>query len=267
MRALRAMNTGLDTGRVNMAIDEALLRGVEGGSSPQTVRVFGWRPPAVSIGHSQDAGRELDMEACRRLGFDVVRRPTGGRAVLHSGELTYSVVGRSGDDGLGRTVMETYRRIADALVRGLRSMGVDAGLEETASVTRPRGAVATPPCFASAGRYEIVVSGRKLVGSAQRRLGSAVLQHGSLLVDPSHAEIVEVLRVPEGSRERMRGRLLKRTTDLASLLGSAPDFEDIASAIFRGFELEWGVELIHKGPTAVESESALRLATEYAVVG
>jgi len=252
-------------GPANMAIDEALLRGVADGTSPPTVRVFGWRPPTVSIGHGQLAERELEMAACRTAGVGVVRRPTGGRAVLHAGELTYSVSGLAVRDGLGRTVMETYRLIAEALVRGLGRLGVEAELSELETSPRPRGERATPPCFASAGRYEIVVGGRKLVGSAQRRLGEAILQHGSLLIDASHSGIAGLLRIPEGEREAVRRALAMKTTDLAGILGRTPDFDEVASAILSGFEDEWSVKLARTALSRTEKETARRLASEYVV--
>jgi len=115
-----------------MAADEAILEGVDRGSSPPTLRVYAWEPPTVSIGHSQKASVELDLEACRRRGFGVVRRPTGGRAVLHAGELTYSVVGRSGEPPLGGTIAESYKAIADGLLLGLEQLGVRAELAAVA---------------------------------------------------------------------------------------------------------------------------------------
>ena len=265
MSAWRAVNTGLMNGPANMAIDETLLRGVAEGTSPPTIRVFGWSPPTVSVGHSQNLDRELDLEACRRAGEGVVRRPTGGRAVLHSGELTYSVAGGGVQEGLGRTVMETYLLIARALVRGLGKLGVPAQLSTGSGSARPRGQVATPPCFASAGRYEVVVSGRKVIGSAQRRMGEAVLQHGSLLLDRSHVEIADLMRIPERRRADVRKALEEGTTDLTSLIGRTPTFEETAAAILSGFEDEWEVSLVHESLTREERELAGRLASEYVV--
>lgn len=266
MSAWRVIDTGSRDGATNMAIDEALLRGVAAGTTPPTVRVFSWAPPAVSTGHSQSISRELDISACLRAGVGVVRRPTGGRAVLHAGELTYSVVGRAGEEPLGRTIMETYLAISRALLEGLALLGVRADLSQVGGAPGRVGGGAAPPCFASAVRFEIVVGGRKLVGSAQRRTGNAVLQHGSLLIDGTHADIADLLQIPEGRRAEVRRLLRERTTNLETLLGRRPGLSEVADVMVRGFERAWGVSLQPGCLTGSEEEVASALATEYATV-
>ena len=266
MDAWRFLNTGFRDGSANMAIDEAILEGVAAGSSPRTIRFFGWKPPAVSTGHSQDPLRELDVDACARAGVDVVRRPTGGRAVLHFGELTYAVVGPAGEGPLGRGVLETYRSIADALLAGLRELGVEGELERVGGEPRPTRNGASPPCFASAGRFEVTVAGRKLVGSAQRRSGGAVLQHGSLLLDGSHLGLADLLRIVDVERRRsLRLKLEQKTTDLGSILGRPVEFSEVADAMARGFERAWSARLVRGALSEAENEASLRLATEYVV--
>jgi lipoate-protein ligase A len=251
-----------------MAVDEAILAAVNGGSSPPTVRVYGWEPPTVSTGYSQSIERELDLEECRRRGFGVVVRPTGGRAVLHAGELTYSVVGRSGEPPLGTTIMETYLAIAQGLVAGLALLGLSAELAQVSTGPRERGDGASPPCFASAGRYEVVVGGRKLIGSAQRRVGRAVLQHGSLLIDATHEALADVQRVRDDrEREVFRRALASKTTTLADALGRDVSFDEVARAVRLGFEDAWGFLLDEGGLTEGERNDAERLATERTVVG
>lgn len=261
----RFMNTGSRDGAANMAIDEALLVGTNRSLSPPTVRVYGWEPPTVSTGYSQDVSGELDLEACGREGFGVVRRPTGGRAVLHAGELTYSVVGPSGEPPLGGTIMEAYQAIAEALVAGLSALGVEADLARVATEARGRGGV-SPPCFVSAGRFEVVVGGRKLIGSAQRRVGRGVLQHGSLLIDSTHERLADVLRL-ESDRERavVRRALSTKTTDLNAILGRDVRFAEVADAMRSGFETAWGVKFNEAPLTDAESGLAEELSTNYAV--
>jgi len=264
----RFLNSGVSTGPVNMAVDEAVLAGVNRGGSPPTLRVYGWEPPTVSTGYSQDIEQELDLEACRDRGFGVVVRPTGGRAVLHAGELTYSVVGRSGEPPLGATIMETYRAIAQGLVAGLSLLGVSAELAQVSSEARGRSGGASPPCFASAGRFEVVLGGRKLVGSAQRRVGRAVLQHGSLLLDGAHEALAEVQQVnSEREREIFRRALRSKTTTLERELGREVSFDEVANAVRLGFENAWGLELAEGGLTDAEKSDVQKLATERAVVG
>lgn len=263
MSSWRFLNSGRSDGATNMAVDEAILEGVDRGSSPPTLRVYAWEPPTVSTGHSQKASVELDLEACRKRGFGVVRRPTGGRAVLHAGELTYSVVGRSGEPPLGGTIAESYEAIANGLLLGLEELGVCAELAAVAAAPRGRGEVA-PPCFVSAGRFEIVVAGRKLIGSAQRRSGAAVLQHGSLLTDGTHVQLADVLRVrKEVDRAAIRRTLVSKTTNLAAILSRSLEFEELACAMRVGFERAWGITLGDGTLTERESEAARRLTTEY----
>lgn len=251
-----------------MAVDEAILVAVNAGAAPPTVRVYGWSPPTVSTGYAQDIGRELDIDECRRRGFGIVVRPTGGRAVLHAGELTYSVIGLSGEPPLGATIMETYLAIAQGLVAAVSLLGVTADLAQVATGSRERSDGASPPCFASAGRFEVVVAGRKLIGSAQRRVGRAVLQHGSLLLDRTHEALADVQRVAdERQREVFRRALASKTTNLADALGRPVAFAEIATAIRTGFETAWGFELAEGPLTERELEVSERLATERATTG
>ena len=265
MGAWRFLDTGAASGPTNMAVDAAILAGVNRGTSPPTVRVYAWDPPAVSTGHAQDLSAELDLEACVRSGVGVVRRPTGGRAVLHAGELTYSVIGESGEPPLGASIMETYGAIAEALVKGLGLLGVSAELAAVQTAHRGSGGGASPPCFVSAGRFEIVVGGRKLVGSAQRRVGGGVLQHGSLLIDERHEDLADFLRIGDVQRDAIRKALRLKTTTLSRLLGRAVEFGEVAYAVRRGFEDAWGIMFTEGSLTDDESEGSRRLATEYGV--
>lgn len=266
MEPWRFLNTGPADGVTNMAVDEALLLGVSRGDSPPTVRVYSWDPPTVSTGYAQDLTRELDLAACARRGFGIVRRPTGGRAVLHAGELTYAVAGPSGRPPLGATIHETYRAIAEALLPALRQLGVEADLERVGTGVSGRGRAASAPCFMSSGRFEIVVEGRKLVGSAQRRVGRGVLQHGSLLIDGTHAEIADVIAIDgEAARLRIREILRAKTTDLSTILDRRVSFDEVAAAVKRGFERAWGLKLRDEGLRDPEREAAQSLATEYLI--
>ncbi len=266
MTVWRFLNTGLRDGATNMALDEALLVSVNRGVSPPTVRVFGWLPPTVSIGHSQDPGAEIDLDACARAGVGVVRRPTGGRAVFHAGELTYSVVGPSGAAPLGATIMEAYRAIGEALVAGLAALGVAAGLEETGTDPGIRRGGASPPCFVSSGRFEVVVGGRKLIGSAQRRVGRGVLQHGSLLIDSRHAGLADLLpSLTATERAAVRRSLEARTATLEGILGRPVGFDEVAAAVRTGFAGAWDVELPEGALTDSETALTTELASTYAI--
>jgi lipoate-protein ligase A len=253
----RLLQTGFLTGKANMELDEALVNGLLGRGERQdlglgdrklpALRFYRWRPWAVSLGHHQRE-EDLDSERLCAEGIDLVRRPTGGRAILHAEEMTYSVVMPSG----GRSVLQVYHAISRALVRGLRRLGVEVSLQRSQpnfpEAYRQPSAI---PCFASSARYEIEWQGRKLVGSAQRRYGSGreevVLQHGSILCGGAHQALVEYLRLPEEDlRERLRRDLKRSTTDLSAILGRAVDPEELVDPLGQAFEEEWGIVFIRR---------------------
>jgi lipoyl(octanoyl) transferase len=261
----RFLDTGTADGETNMAVDAAVLRAVQSCASPPTVRVYAWSPPAVSLGVAQDAAQELDLEECSRRGYAVVRRPTGGRAVLHAGEITYSVAGPIDTAPLGRSIGDTYEAVSRALVEGLRSLGADVTLAPVPRRSgRRRGA--SPPCFMSAGRFEILADGRKLVGSAQRRTESAVLQHGSILLDETHVGLADVIRCgSEAERSSIRSLLVARTTSLSALLGRRVCYGEATAALRLGFERAWDTVLVPGRLSEREFAAAAALATEYRV--
>jgi lipoyl(octanoyl) transferase len=237
-------NTGYRTGAYNMEYDERLALSLVSSDAPCVVRFYGWSPYAISLGWHQNAS-EIDLDKCAETGIDVVRRPTGGRAILHSDEVTYSVAMIASQ----KSVLSVYQRISDALVRGLRALGADVALEKSQphfpSLYRSSSSVA---CFASAARYEIHIAGRKLVGSAQRRFARAngeevVLQHGSILLGSDHLRMVDFLKgLSDDQRNHLRHELQEKTTDLRSALGRAVEYDEIVTALKRGFEQSWEIE-------------------------
>ncbi len=223
-----------------MERDEALALALLHGApeARPIVRLYQWEPWAVSLGRHQDADT-LDRELLARDGIDLVRRPTGGRAILHAEELTYAVVMYAGR----KSILQVYNIISEALVRGLRLFGVDVTLQKSqpqfAEVYRQPSSI---PCFTSSARYEIEWQGRKLVGSAQRRYADGerdvVLQHGSILCGPAHRRLGDYLRVPdEGVRERIRKEMDEKTVDLSEISGGPVDVKHWAGCIRRGFEM------------------------------
>lgn len=247
----RILNTGRRRGLFNMQFDEYLAVKLAEGIGVPTLRFFGWDPPAVSIGFNQRA-EDFDLDKLRNDGIDLVRRPTGGRAILHDHELTYSVVLATGD----RTVRELYRFISQGLLEGVRLLGVDAEL--VTCDDSPRKMYRGPesiPCFASSAKCEIQYRGRKVVGSAQRRFGRVILQHGSFLLGPEHRRIVDYLTgEARNSREAISEALSENTIDAEAVLGRPVTFEEAAASIRRGFETACGVSF-HMSSSAVRAES------------
>ena len=225
-----------------MEYDQALAKALMEGNATPTVRVYGWDPHALSLGWSQPLN-EVDLPKARSEGVDVVRRPTGGRAILHSDELTYSVV----MPALGRNILTVYDDISRALVCGLRKLGVEAKLEKRqphfpSEYNKPLSAA----CFTSTAKYEIQTNGRKLVGSAQRRYSDGtgqeiVLQHGSIPLGADHRRIVEFLRVSDVEKRHIQAELDKKTIDLSSSLGRRVVYDDVAEALRQGFEEAWSI--------------------------
>lgn len=228
------------TGSENMRRDEAMAVAcsVDGVSR---LRLYSWSPWTLSLGHNQDE-TDVDMAALAAAGFEIVRRPTGGRAVLHAEELTYAVAMPASGAG----VHATYARISEAIRHGLSATGatdIEFARTQPDFRTHYENDDASS-CFSASALNELTWHGRKLVGSAQRRYGSVLLQHGSLLIGSAHLAIVDVLG-SAGSEERrsaMKRRLASRTATLDEIFGgAAPPFDAIASAIAAGFEETFAV--------------------------
>ncbi|OGK82363.1 MAG: hypothetical protein A2X53_14745 [Candidatus Rokubacteria bacterium GWA2_70_23] len=255
MSAWRLVITEPLDGPANMALDEALLLSRLRGAGPPTVRFFGWAPPTISLGYAQplDDGR-IDLEAAARMGLGLVRRPTGGSAILHEGperELTYSVVAAAGDFPGAETLLETYRWIGAALAAGLRAIGAAVDMVSV----QPSDPAAMPAfCFARTGSYELEVGGRKIVGSAQRRQGVGFLQHGSVMLA---AEPERLTRVFRGERDPLGGM-----TTLEAVLGRRPPFDETAERLAEGFRQVHGIELSPGGLSADETARAGALSRE-----
>jgi lipoate-protein ligase A len=241
------LNTGFRTGIENMNLDEALANQLRAGPGRPTVRVFGWRPYAVSIGFNQRL-EDFDQSALSAQGIDIVRRPTGGRAIFHAHELTYSVVLEAADRG----AREIYRSISESLLCGLTLLGIDARLTDTdTDLARSARDPLSIPCFTSSAKSEIQFDGKKLIGSAQRRYGTVVLQHGSLLLGPQHRQIVNFLApLNEHSRALIDDDLISRTIDAETILGRHVSFDEAAGCVKRGFELAWGIQFNERSAEA-----------------
>jgi lipoate-protein ligase A len=187
----RWISDGHQSAERNMAVDAALLNDCGQGRIPPTARLYGWSEPAITIGYSQKAEEELDLERCRELGIAVVRRPTGGRALLHHRELTYAVVAPVSLVPFDRGLKATFSAISEALLVGLQGLGIQGDINT--SKQRPEVA-RSPACFASLNHCEITVDGAKLVGSAQKRTSKAFLQHGSLIIEADHELFTSLLK-------------------------------------------------------------------------
>ncbi len=231
------LDSGPGRGADNMAEDERLLGEAARGGVPTVLRFYTWAPPAVSLGRFQDAARAVDPAACARFGFDIVRRITGGRAVLHDRELTYSVLSPHHDGLFPNDVLGTYKVIAAGLLAGLRNLGVPAEMAYRPDRSREAAKKerADAACFSSPSWYEITARGRKIVGSAQRRVPGAFLQHGSILIDydPELAAAV----IPGGGAS-------DSVTFLRRELGRNVPIDEIKKAVLQGFRDSLGISFL-----------------------
>ena len=229
-----------------MALDEAIVRSVIDCKALPTLRLFGWDKPSVSLGCFQKIS-DLHLEYCRTNAIPIVRRPTGGRAILHGNELTYSVSVRTDSSPFDRGLLESYRTVSAAFMQALKDSGIDAEMK----LKRERGRIlaGSPLCFRSSSYGELLSADRKIVGSAQRRLKEGFLQQGS---------------IPYSSdREKMRGIWgLRAVSDqLAALSEIKPDFNPdfFRNNVLQAFEETFGISLLISQPEAEELQFAREL--------
>ncbi|MEW5959456.1 MAG: biotin/lipoate A/B protein ligase family protein [Chloroflexota bacterium] len=252
-------------GATNMAIDEAILHALAAGRGQPTLRLFQWAPPCLSLGYNQHWA-EIDEAACRRLGYTWTRRPTGGKAILHTDEATYSLIIPQDDPRIVGGVVESYRILSLGLLRSLELLGVEANQanydEDAGNAHRHQGG---PVCFDTPSRYEITWQGKKLIGSAQLRRKKIVLQHGSLPLHGDLNRILEMLNFSVEERARQAELLPRRAATLEKVLGRALPFTEVAAALSQGFAQELNLTLIESALTDDEQELAGRLrAGQYA---
>ena len=255
------------SGAANMALDQALAEATAAGAPPPTLRFYRWQPPAVSLGRHQPAN-EIDADAADARGYEIVRRPTGGRAILHTDEFTYSVTAAADEPRVAGTLMDAYLRLSNALLAGLKIVGLAA--DKAAGDVRA-GRDVSAVCFEVPSAYEITgPDGRKLIGSAQSRRAGYVLQHGSLPLTGDIGRLVDVLALPDKVRERLRRDITERACTLAQALGVPDDhpqvqFEAVADAIAQGFGATLNLNFRRAQPAPAELRRAAQLVrTHYA---
>ncbi len=247
-----------------MAVDQFFLESASLDPFGGMLRFYGWNRPTLSFGYLQRVKRTVDRQYCERHGIGVVRRPTGGRAVLHHQEITYSVVTSTAGFPGGSSITESYRVISEGLCSGLNKAGIAAEVSRPALPERAapgesdEGPRSSSPCFSSISRYELTFGGRKLLGSSQRRMGDCFLQHGSLPVVPHWDLLLGATGQTGagGSGERMY-------TSLGEAAGMGEDgIETLVPLLAEGMALRLGVELVDQPLTGEESEVVARLEQE-----
>ncbi|RKD72973.1 lipoate-protein ligase A [Sinobaca qinghaiensis] len=259
------IDSGKQSPAYNMAMDEMLLRWHSEGKIPPVVRFYGWNPSTLSIGYFQKVHKDIDLDAVDRHKLGFVRRPTGGRAVLHDQELTYSVIVSEEHPLMPATVTEAYRVISEGLLQGFLNLGLDAyfsvpkSKEEEQGLKNPQSAV----CFDAPSWYELVVEGRKIAGSAQTRQKGVILQHGSIIIDLDEDMLFDVFTYSNDRvRERMQRAFHKKAVAINALKTTPVTHEQVVQAFHKGFADGLNVDWVDYKLTEEQENEIQALAAE-----
>ncbi|MGA1875573.1 MAG: biotin/lipoate A/B protein ligase family protein [bacterium] len=247
-----------------MAIDEALLEAlIHGQVAFSTVRFYTWHPPALSIGRLQRIPTSFDPAQCRKLGLDWVRRPTGGRMVLHRGDLTYAVIFAEPNPVIPKGILPSYRKISQAIQVGLKALGVQTQLYRENRNRHEQRIQRSPLCFSVKARHEILVGGKKIMGNAQRRQKGCVLHQGSIMIENQSSLVHQVfsdLDTSPGANLPITGE--DTFISLDEVLGGSVSPAQVRQALIKGFEEAWHISLRPGSLTAWEEQEAARLYRE-----
>ncbi|MBU4486777.1 MAG: lipoate--protein ligase family protein [Candidatus Delongbacteria bacterium] len=214
---IRFLDTGSNHGKFNMAADYYIARNL---LDKPVFRVYRWEPYCISLGYHQDLN-EINGDKCRELGYDIVRRETGGRAVFHSEELTYSMIIPKNSKLYSDSILEVYNKISQVLVTALKAAGVfhaDLKKGKSPDFKELYKEKLSSICFSSTSAYEVVIGDKKLVGSAQKRLKDSVLQHGSIIVGEKHLELIDLLKIEDRLKDRYRDITKSKTATIGEVL-------------------------------------------------
>lgn len=253
---------------MNMAVDEAILQLHAEEKVPPTVRFYTWNPATLSIGYFQKAAKEINLEEVERRGLGFVRRATGGRAVLHDQELTYSVIVSEDHPRMPSSVTEAYKVISMGLLHGFQNLGLQAEMVSLASEEEKEkySSPGSSACFDSPSWYELVVEGKKVAGSAQTRQKGVILQHGSILLDMDVELLFSLLNFSsERVKQRMMDSFRQKAVTINEVSSRPIGLQEAIDAFGRGFASGLDVELVPSELTDEEKQLAEELAqTRYA---
>jgi lipoate-protein ligase A len=245
----------------NMAIDEAVLLETIHHNKPPTLRFYGWRQPAISIGYFQELQKEINDDQHLLSDVKIVRRITGGKSVYHRDEITYSIAAGSSTDLFPDDVAGTYKIISLCLLRGLSNLGIHAKLAETTSARADKEPDLDACCFSVPAGNELIVAGRKICGSAQTRIRGGFLQHGSLLMTFNPVETADMILSPAVPEYYVK--LKKSVTAVNELLPAPVSAEALCSALKKGFVDELGIDMTEGTLTPSEKALIRRLIKKY----
>jgi len=239
---------------INMAIDEAILRGYIAGAAPPTLRIYGWKPEGISLGYFQDAHQVLDIARCAERNIPFVRRTTGGEAIFHGDDVSYSIVCSRRDLAFPRPVKEGFKRLCSFLINAYRKLGLEASFfcENKGGFTKKRN---SGFCLAANQAFDIAIEGKKIGGNAQKRIKDIIFQHGSIPLR------LDIKRITSLLREELNG-MENKIVSLEKALERNIDFNKFASMLASSFKEVFGVRLVEENLTPFELESAKQLKEE-----
>jgi len=255
----RLIIDGPYSGAWNMAIDESILIHVAQDVAPSTLRLYSWNPYALSLGHAQSI-HDVNMDNIQSLGYDLVRRPTGGRAILHADEITYSVAVSCDNKVITGNVLESYRTISLVLIKALELIGIssESKLKNEADLIHSKNAV----CFEFPSDYEITWDGKKMIGSAQARKNNGLLQHGAIPLYGDITRIVDTLNIEEERKKEAKQRLSMRATTISEAAGRSITWQAMADVLINSFSIVFGIQLVESQLTDSEISKAKELVSE-----
>lgn len=257
------IDSGKQDAAYNMALDEALLEWHAEGLIPPVIRFYQWEPAALSIGYFQRVERDIHLPAVKEMGLGFVRRPTGGRAVLHEHELTYSVIVSEDYPDMPKTVTEAYRVISEGILQGFRNLGLQAEFSvpesdsQREALSQPKSAV----CFDAPSWYELVVEGKKVAGSAQTRQKGVILQHGAILIDLDEDKYLNCFSYEsEEKRQKVKERLSQKAVSINKIISKTIEVEQCIPAFKNGFESALNIHLTSFSLTPEQQQYVENLA-------
>jgi lipoyl(octanoyl) transferase len=255
------VDSGHCTPSFNMALDEALLNWHSAGKIPPVLRFYGWQPAGISVGFFQKVEGQIDLAGAEKYGVELVRRQTGGRAVLHDQELTYSVIVSERHPAMPQSVKEAYLVLSKGLLEGYRKLGIEA---EFAIPKNQGSKKSSAVCFEEPSWYELVIDGKKAAGSAQTRKGGVILQHGSIPLEIDEIMLFDLfLYRDEQAKERAREAFGKRAVAINDVSPVSISFEQAKAAFKKGFEHGLNIELVPFGLPELLLEEAQELEKKY----
>lgn len=262
MQEWRVISNKAYDGAMNMAIDEAIMISYKEGKSKPTLRFYTWNPHCLTIGYFQNLQKEVDLDKCKKLGIDCVRRATGGRAVLHQNELTYSIIVGEDNELMDKSINTSYKFISEGIAKGVELSNIK--VDELSKGERIMREKLSAACFNAHASYEITINNKKIVGSAQHRNDGVILQHGSIVLDFNIDDLYEVIKTKnEEVKKKAKIFTLSKASGIENEIGKKIDINNLEKSIVCGMKDVFKVDFVEGELSQYELDLANRLYEKY----